>query len=192
MGSVVTASPEDVLPILADRSVFARVITTRRHIVSNTAIAIDPNVLSTMPSVMEQPASVAQLIDSMLAKREPSITSTFVAATPFPNIFWVSLQGRHDQTIKHGSKNEHTYQVSIPVAVLTPETKRYLSRATVTLGMFRLLNDARTWKTWEIKDVQVQEDLNTHLVTIEFGLLLDSDSVAAGSFYYTADLYLSV
>jgi hypothetical protein len=105
-------------------------------------------------------------------------------------MFWVSLQGRHDQVIEHRSKDHRTYPVSIPVAVLTDEVNRYRSRATVTLGMFRLLNDARTWKTWEVKNVQVQENLSTHQVTVEFGLLLDGDAVAAGSFNYTVDLYL--
>ena len=141
---------------------------------------------------MNDPKAVTQLIDSMFAKSDSSVTSILIAATPFPKIFWVSLQGHHDQVIEHRSNQGGgpTYPVSIPVAVLTPEVNRYSSRATVTLGMFRFLNEARTWKTWDVKDVQVQEDLKTHQVTVEFGLHLDGDAVAAGAFNYTVDLYL--
>lgn len=141
---------------------------------------------------MSEPESVTQLIDSMLEKekRDSSVTSILIAATPFPNIFWVSLHGSYNKVVEHHSSDSRLYPVSIPVAVLTPQVKRYRSRATVTLGMFRLLREPGTWKTWEVTNVQVQEDLNTHQVTVEFGLRLDGKSVAAGSFSYIADLYL--
>ena len=139
---------------------------------------------------MSEPESVTELIDKVVAKRDSSVTSIFIAATPSPKVFWVSLQGSYDKVIEHRSNDPKLYQVSIPVAVLTPEVKRYLSRATVTLGMFRLLKEPKEWKTWKIENVQVHEDLKTHEVKVELGLLLDGDAVAAGSFNYTADLYL--
>lgn len=139
---------------------------------------------------MSDPEFVTQLIGSIVDQRDSSVTSILIAATPSPKIYWVSLQGTYDKVVEHRSNDPEVYPVSISLVVLKPEVNRYLSRATVTLGMFRLLNEAKEWKTWKIENVRVHEDLRTHEVKVEFDLSLKGDAVAAGSFNYTADLYL--
>ncbi len=139
---------------------------------------------------MSEPALINQLIEGMLAQRDSSVTSTFVGATPFPQVLWFSLSGYLDKVIQHTSTTPRTHKVSIPVATLAPGVRLYRSRATVHMGMFRHINDPSTWRMWDLTNAQVQEDSTTHQITVQFDLLLDGDNVAAGSFNFTADLYL--
>src|SRR4029077_17110605 len=137
---------------------------------------------------MIDPDLVTQATDEMFDTRDSSVTSIFVAATPNPKIRWFSLQGFYDMTkepkkpMEHRSKIRKEYPVSIPVARLNSNVKNYGARATVTMGTFRLIGEMGTWKTWGIEDVKVQENLQSHDVTVDFNLVLDSESVGVESF----------